>query len=115
MLQRLDTEHLNRLAVVEVLSKLEPTEFDIRDASRCICAHTLRLLAAHRSTSYAWQVQLEAGAKLLGLTIDDAKLLFVPAGRYTSTDRATHPHDAARVVRYLAATETVDWSVAGKL
>jgi len=42
MLQKLDTEHLNRLAVAEALSKLKPTEFDIRDASRCICAHTLR-------------------------------------------------------------------------
>ena len=30
-------------------------------------------------------------------------------------DHYTHPQDAARVVRYLAATDTVDWAVAGKL
>jgi hypothetical protein len=114
MLQKLDTEHLNRLAVAEALSKLDPTDFDMRDASRCICAHALRLFGEDRWTYYTWQDQLEAGARLLGLTSTEAKLLFAPKSRYTPSDRTTHPLDAARVVRYLAATDTVDWGIAGK-
>jgi hypothetical protein len=53
---------------------------------------------------------------LLGLSIEQARELFVPANRSKpGYDHYTHPQDAARVVRYLAATDTVDWSVAGKL
>jgi lysozyme family protein len=52
----------------------------------------------------------------LGLSLEQARELFVPANRaQTACDHYTHPQDAARVVRYLAATDTVDWSVAGKL
>jgi hypothetical protein len=56
-----------------------------------------------------------ASACLLGLSIEQARALFVPINRANGCDRYTHPQDAARVVRYLAATDTVDWRVAGKL
>ena len=39
----------------------------------------------------------------------------VPPKRAKRWDVYTDPQDAARVVRYLASTDTVDWSVAGKL
>jgi hypothetical protein len=62
-----------------------------------------------------WESQLNAGAALLGLSNDQARELFAPAGRAKNEDFYTDPRDAARVVRYLAATDIVDWKVAGKL
>ena len=49
MLQKLDTEHLNRLALAEALASMEPRDFDMRDpiavsvATRCACLRTLVL------------------------------------------------------------------------
>ena len=42
MLQKLDTEHLNRLALAEALASMEPRDFDMRRPDRCICGHALR-------------------------------------------------------------------------
>jgi hypothetical protein len=85
-------------------------DFDMRKSGRCICGHTLRMFGE------LWENQLRAGAAMLGLSIEQARELFVPANRAKAwCDYYTHPQDAARVVRYLAATNTVDWSVAGKL
>ena len=39
MLQKLDTEHLNRLALAEALASMEPRDFDMRRTDRCICGH----------------------------------------------------------------------------
>ena len=115
MLQKLDTEHLNRLALAEALASMEPRDFDMRRPDRCICGHALRLFGRHSRFFGGWESQLGAGAGLLGLSIEQARELFVPINRAKSNDHYTHPQDAARVVRYLAATDTVDWSVAGKL
>ena len=117
MLQKLDTEHLNRLALAEALANMSTGDFDMRDTSRCICGHTLRMFGDRPLYFYrAWESQLRAGAALLGLSLEQARELFVPANRaQAGCDHYTHPQDAARVVRYLAATDTVDWSVAGKL
>jgi hypothetical protein len=117
MLKKLDTEHLNRLALAEALANMSTDDFDMRDASRCICGHALRMFG-ERSTQFfvPWQSQRRTGAALLGLSIGQARELFMPANRAEAwCDHYTHPQDAARVVRYLAATDTVDWSVAGKL
>jgi hypothetical protein len=117
MLQKLDTEHLNRLALAEALTSMEPRDFDMRRPDRCICGHTLRMFGDRPLCFYgAWESQLRAGAALLGLSIEQARELFVPANRSKrGCDHYTYPQDAARVVRYLAATDIVDWSVAGKL
>ena len=117
MLQKLDAEHLNRLALAEALANMSTDDFDMRNTSRCICGHTLRMFGERRFYFYgAWESQLRAGAALLGLSLEQARELFVPVNRaQTACDHYTHPQDAARVVRYLAATDTVDWSVAGKL
>ena len=42
MLQKLDAEHLNRLALAEALASMEPRDFDMRRPNRCICGHALR-------------------------------------------------------------------------
>jgi len=117
MLKKLDNEHLNRLALAEALANMSPDDFDMRNTSRCICGHTLRMFAQRPFYFFGgWESQLRAGAALLGLSIEQARELFVPANRAkVGCDHYTHPHDAARVVRYLAATDTVDWSIAGKL
>ena len=47
MLQKLDAEHLNRLALAEALANMSTDDFDMRNTSRCICGHTLRMFA-HR-------------------------------------------------------------------
>jgi hypothetical protein len=115
MLQKLSTEHLNRLALAEALATVDPNDFDMRRPDRCICGHALRLFG--RRTPYwgGWESQQNAGATLLGLSTEQARDLFVPAKRAKHSDLYTDPRDAARVVRYLAATDIVDWSVAGKL
>ena len=115
MLQKLDAEHLNRLALAEALASMEPRDFDMRRPHRCICGHALRLFGIRSSYFGGWESQLGAGANLLGLSTDQARELFAPVNRAKHYDPYTHPQDAARVVRYLAATDTVDWSVAGKL
>ena len=61
-----------------------------------------------------WRSQVNAGAALLDITTAQALELFAPPNRSGSGEGYTSPLDAARVVRYLAATDTVDWSVAGK-
>ncbi len=115
MLQKLDTAHLNRLTLAEALASLEPRDFDMRRADRCICGHALRMFRERWSYVGGWESQLSAGAGLLGLSIEQARELFVPINRAKYYDHYTHPQDAARVVRYLAATDTVDWAVAGNL
>ena len=114
MLQKLDTAHLNRLALAEKISQMDPNDFDMRQPHRCICGHALRMFGICWPYFGGWESQLKVGANLLGLSIDQARELFVPANRAKSTDLYTHPQDAARVVRYLAATDIVDWNVAAK-
>ena len=115
MLQKLDTAHLNRLTLAEALASMEPRDFDMRRADRCICGHALRLFGRHSRYFGTWESKLGAGANLLGLSTDQARELFAPVNRAKHSDPYTHPQDAARVVRYLAATDTVDWGVAGNL
>ena len=114
MLQKLDTQHLNRLALADALANMKESNFDMRNPRHCICGHALRLF--HKCwLPFGWESQLRAGAEVLGISVEQARELFVPINRAKKHDRYTHPQDAARVVRYLAATDTVDWSVAGKL
>jgi hypothetical protein len=115
MLQKLDNEHLNRLALAEALTSMNPRDFDMRRRDRCICGHALRLVGKRSPYFGRWESQLAAGANLLGLSTDQARELFAPGNRAKQSDPYTYPQDAARVMRYLAATDTVDWSVAGKL
>ena len=104
MLQKLDAEHLNRLALAEALASMERATSTCGDpiavsvATRCACLGYARLIL----------VQLGAGANLLGLSTDQARELFAPVKRAKQSDHYTHPQDAARVMRYLAATDTVD-------
>ena len=48
MLQKLDAEHLNRLALAEALANMSTDDFDMRNTSRCICGHTLRMFGDRR-------------------------------------------------------------------
>jgi hypothetical protein len=115
MLQKLDTEHLNRLALADALARMDPSDFDMRRPDRCICGYALRMFGKRSAFFGRWECQLNAGAALLGLSNEQARELFAPVGRAKQSDLYTDPHDAARVVRYLAATDIVDWSVGGKL
>src|SRR5262245_51393948 len=104
MLQKLDTEHLNRLALAEALASMDPRDFDMRRRDCCICGHALRLFG--RRTPYwgDWQSQLSVGATLLGLSTEQAaKHSCQPAlaRRPTST---THPTDAREEFVNSAAT-----------
>ena len=98
MLQKLDAQHLNRLALAEALANMSTDDFDMRNISRCICGHTLRMFGDRPLYFYgAWKSQLRAGATLLGLSLEQARELFVPANRaQTACDHYTHPQDAAR-------------------
>ena len=114
MLQKLDAVHLHRLRVADELAAMDPSDFDMRSTSRCICGHALRIHGKWMGFPLGWQSQLRAGAALLGISTAQALELFAPANRSSPDDGYTTPQEAARVVRYLAATDTVDWSVAGK-
>ena len=114
MLHKLDNAHLNRLRLADALSEMAPSEFDMRSTSHCICGHALRLFGKHKHFPLGWRSQVEAGAGLLGITTVQAQALFAPPDRCGTSVGYTSAKDAARVVRQLAATETVDWSVAGK-
>jgi hypothetical protein len=114
MLQKLDTAHVNRHRLADALAGMSPSEFDMRSTSHCICGHALRLFGRHKHFVLGWRSQVDAGATLLGITTVQAQQLFAPPDRCGTSVGYTSPKDAARVVRYLAATDTVDWSVAGK-
>ena len=90
MLQKLDTEHLNRLALAEALASMEPRDFDMRRPDRCICGHALRLFGIRLPYFGGWESQLGAGANLLGLSIEQARELFAPVNRAKSI-RPLHP------------------------
>ena len=81
MLQKLDAEHLNRLALAEALASMEPRDFDMRRPDRCICGHALRLFGIRTPYFGGWESQLGAGANLLGLSTDQARELFAPVNR----------------------------------
>ena len=114
MLQKLDNAHVNRLRLADSLASMNPSDFDMRSTSHCICGHALRLFGKQRHFVMGWRSQVNAGAALLGITTAQALELFAPPNRSGWGEAYTSPQDAARVVRYLAATDTVDWSVAGK-
>jgi hypothetical protein len=92
---------------------MDPSDFDMRTTSNCICGHALRMFGQQEEFYFDWRNQLRAGASLLGLSNAQAVELFSPPHRSGSDEPYTSPQDAARVVRYLAATDSVDWSVAG--
>src|SRR5262245_12866814 len=102
MLQKLDAEHLNRLALAEALANMSTDDFDMRNTSRCICGHALRLFGKRSPYFGRWESQLAVGANLLGLSTDQARELFAPGNRAKRSDPYTYPQDAARVMRYLA-------------
>lgn len=66
-----------------------------------------------------WDFVFEEGRELLGLTMEQAKALFVPVGTYGEGIYAdghnwsdfNDPQKAARVIRNLIATGKVDWSI----
>ena len=64
MLQKLDTEHLNRLALAEALASMEPRDFDMRRPDRCICGHALRLFGTRTPYFGGWESQLRRRCKL---------------------------------------------------
>jgi hypothetical protein len=67
----------------------------MRRPDRCICGNALRLFGKRLPYFGGWERQLNAGATLLGLSNDQARELFVPAGRAKHSDLYTDPHDAA--------------------
>ena len=113
MLQKLDAEHLNRLALAEALASMEPRDFDMRRPDRCICGHALRLFGIRTPYFGGWESQLGASPVPQSLPIK--------RGSYSrqSIVQSTTIHIPIHRMRHewcdLAATDTVDWSVAGKL
>ena len=91
MLQKLDTEHLNRLALAEALASMEPRDFDVRRSDRCICGHALRLFGIRTPYFGGWESQLGAGANLLGLSSDQARVLPHPGAQACKAVRPLHP------------------------
>lgn len=109
MLKVMDKAHTNRIKVADYLNDLDPADFDMQRCSDCICGHINRAFMA--SYSHHWDVMKEAAAKFLGINEFEATQLFCPPEVINDKDCDPDPRDAARVVRYLAATDTVDWSV----
>ena len=115
MLQKLNSPQMNRIRLADALVRMDPSDFDMRTTSNCICGHALRMFGEQRRRSlFGWHSQLKAGAALLGITPAQASQLFCPPHRSKWRQPYTSPQEAARVLRYLAATDTVDWSVADK-
>jgi hypothetical protein len=102
VLQKLDTVLVNRLLLADALGSMDPSDFDMRITSNCICGHALRMFGKQEHFYFGWQTQLAAGASLLGLSTVQAVELFAPPDRSGSDEPYTSPQDAARVVRYLA-------------
>ena len=90
MLQKLDTEHLNRLALAEALASMEPRDFDMRRPDRCICGHALRLFGIRTPYFGGWESQLGAGANLLGLSIRSSAGV-IRASQSCKALRSLHP------------------------
>lgn len=112
MLQKLDKAHMNRLHVADYLNDLDPKDFHMGSCFNCICGHVNRKFMS--SYSNDWNVMKDAAARWLGITSKQADDLFNPGTHVygdSHSDRTPDPRDAARVMRYLAATDMVDWSV----
>ena len=112
MLKQLDYHHLNRLRLADALETMNPSEFDMRSTTDCICGHALRMFGNQKYYLFGWHSRLKAGASLLGITAVQARELFCPPNRSKWRRSYTSPQEAARVLRYLAVTDIVDWSVA---
>ena len=115
MLQKLDTEHLNRLALAEALANMEPRDFDMRRPDRCICGQALRVFGIRTPYFGGWESRAWRRCKLARSFHRPSAGVIRASQSCKAVRPYTHPQDAARVMRYLAATDTVDWSVAGKL
>jgi len=92
MLQKLDAEHLNRLALAEALASMEPRDFDMRRPDRCICGHALRLFGIRTPYFGGWESQLCAGANLLGLSSDQARGSYSRQSSVQSSPTTTLTH-----------------------
>ena len=96
MLQKLDTEHLNRLALAEALASMEPRDFDMRRPDRCICGHALRLFGIRTPYFGGWESQLGAGANLLGLSTHQARGSYLRQSSVQSSPTTTPIHSMRR-------------------
>jgi hypothetical protein len=112
MLKVLDKITLNRLHVAEHLQNMDPNSFDMARGCYCIGGQTLVALGIPMRYRYAhqWEDISVLAAEALGLTDRQAHDLFCPEAY---SRKSYHSKDAARVMRYLAATGEVDWSVGG--
>jgi hypothetical protein len=110
----------NIFLLAEHLDNLSPDEFYMQDCERCISGHANRM-SGHR---YA---EFKNSARWLGITENDIDLLFLPLlSRMPEADAAfvekamghklmlqgVSAPQAARVLRHLAITGKVDWTVA---
>jgi hypothetical protein len=112
MLKKLDETTKNRLRVAEYLQKLNSEEFHMHFCSNCICGHINRAFLGFEHSAGTWGEQRSRAAEFLGISNTEADKLFSPGNPVHSRGQSPHPQDAARVMRYLAATDTVDWRVA---
>lgn len=114
MLQKVGDLTERRLEVAEYLQNLPAQAFDMHSCQRCIAGHICSEFVGLNPYMHIWPTILGAATAYLGLTKEEGIALFQPHSVYT--ERYTpHPHDAARVMRYLAGTGTVDWDVGGRL
>ena len=65
MLQKLDTVHLNRLALADALATLREGDFDMREPRRCICGHALRMFGERGVDVDCTQVVVACGCCVL--------------------------------------------------
>lgn len=103
--EKRDVNAANCLAFADILENSPDLEFDMSSWHFCICGHINKVLGKSR---FVHERVLEAPAEFLGIDISRAQQLFQP-GKFYYTYSAKQ---AAKVLRHLAATGDVDWTVA---
>lgn len=106
MLKRKDSGVIvqNALALADYIEK-DASPFDMREVCSCIGGRCRKMLG----------LQLGVGsgpiAAFLGISRDDCHRLLVPHEDRGHPIWDSGPHEAAAVVRHLALTGQVDWSI----
>jgi hypothetical protein len=115
MLKPVDVATKNRLRVAEYLTTLDPREFHMNYCTHCIAGIiNRRFLGRHDLRSDNWNETRDAAAAFLDIDDKQAELLFEPGRAVCSKYYTPEPEQGARVMRHLAATDEVDWSVTGR-
>jgi len=115
MLKPVDVSTKNRLRVAEYLNTLDSRDFHMHYCTHCIAGHiNQKFLGRMNLTSENWQETKAAAARFLDLNERDSDALFEPGRPVHSKFYSPEPGDAAKVMRHLAATDEVDWTLTAR-